>query len=232
MIKKYILKWFHRVKGVSGLRESFALDRLDEKIEPFVRGEKRVFVEAGAFNGITQSNTLYFERYEGWTGILVEPIPKLAKVCRRTRPDCIVENVALVSDEYADDTVEMEYCGLMSIVKGGLDTQVEEQEHLETGSQFLEEGDSVQEVTVPARTLSGILDDHGVSDFGFLSLDVEGYEAEALQGLDLERHRPKYILVEARSADSIKDVISDYYRHDATLAIYDHRKDMLFKRRT
>ena len=34
------------------------------------------FVEAGASNGETFSNTLYLERFRNWTGLLVEPSPE------------------------------------------------------------------------------------------------------------------------------------------------------------
>ena len=32
------------------------------------------FIEAGAFDLVTHSNTLFFEMERGWTGILVEPV--------------------------------------------------------------------------------------------------------------------------------------------------------------
>ena len=34
------------------------------------------FIEAGAYDGYEISNTLYFEKFLGWTGILVEPNPE------------------------------------------------------------------------------------------------------------------------------------------------------------
>lgn len=40
------------------------------------------FVEAGANDGYTQSNTYWLERFCGWEGILIEPIPALAKHAR------------------------------------------------------------------------------------------------------------------------------------------------------
>ena len=40
-----------------------------------------VFVEAGANDGYAQSNTYYFERMRGWSGVLIEPVPELAHHC-------------------------------------------------------------------------------------------------------------------------------------------------------
>jgi hypothetical protein len=37
--------------------------------------EKRFFLEAGAFNGVTISNTLALEMKHKWTGLLIEPDP-------------------------------------------------------------------------------------------------------------------------------------------------------------
>ena len=41
----------------------------------FGRAKKGFFIEAGAYNGLDFSNTLYFEKVLQWTGILVEPNP-------------------------------------------------------------------------------------------------------------------------------------------------------------
>ena len=40
------------------------------------------FIEAGAFDGETISNTLHFELNRGWTGLLVEPDPVAFKVLK------------------------------------------------------------------------------------------------------------------------------------------------------
>jgi hypothetical protein len=50
---------------------------------------------------------------------------------------------------------------------------------------------------VPVVTLSQILDHHKPPDFHVLSLDVEGMEGEVLKGLDLTRHRPWVMCIEA-----------------------------------
>ena len=47
------------------------------------------------------------------------------------------------------------------------------------------------------RRLSRLIDEAGLSAIDFLKVDVEGAEPDVLGGLDLKRHRPKVILVEA-----------------------------------
>jgi FkbM family methyltransferase len=185
------------------LLHTFALDRLDVKLRPYLRRDDAFFIEAGANDGIEQSNTLYLERYRGWRGLLVEPLPELAARCRANRPRCIVETAALVSFDHPSATVIMRDCGLMSMVKGGMKSEAEELEHLRRGSEIQKV--ETREIVCPARTLSAILDQHRIERVDLLSLDVEGYELNALKGLDLSRHRPRLMLVEARYRDEIDD---------------------------
>jgi hypothetical protein len=52
------------------------------------------------------------------------------------------------------------------------------------------------EVSVPARTLDSLLEEADAPAIDFMSLDVEGYEAEVLKGIDLDRRGPALLLLE------------------------------------
>src|SRR4051812_41140301 len=54
-----------------------------------------VFVEAGAADGVFQSNTYWLERRWKWSGVLVEPVPELAREARLSRPGSTVFQCAL-----------------------------------------------------------------------------------------------------------------------------------------
>lgn len=211
-------------------RMSFALDRLDLKLRPYLDFENGFFIEAGANDGVNQSNTLYFEKYLGWKGLLVEPVPDLARSCRVNRPKCIVENCALVAADYAGDTVEMNYCNLMSIVEGAVESELQSK-HLESGRRFLAGDDSTYRVTVPARTLSAVMESHGVGRVDLLSLDVEGYETQVLRGIDFERHRIENMLIEVHDREAVEAVIGPFYRPVAILNIEEPYSDILYRRR-
>jgi len=53
----------------------FALNNLDKSLETFIDFNNGYFVELGANDGVNQSNTLYFEHFRGWRGVLIEPCP-------------------------------------------------------------------------------------------------------------------------------------------------------------
>jgi FkbM family methyltransferase len=199
--------------------ESFSLNELDFQLRPYLNFRRGFFIEAGANDGISQSNTLYFEKYRGWKGILVEPIPELAARCRVNRPNCIVENFALVPFDYKESHVEMRYCNLMSLVKGSMKSEEADLMHIQEGCK-IQDIDSY-ELKVPARTLTSILEANSVGKIDLLSLDVEGFELDVLKGMDFERYRPSLMLVEARFRDEIDSFLKPFYEPIAELSHHD-----------
>lgn len=74
--------------NTSGMpRNYYGLNLLDKKLEHHIDFDNGIFVEVGANDGQTQSNTAYFARHRGWRGLLIEPIPELAARCRVARPE-------------------------------------------------------------------------------------------------------------------------------------------------
>lgn len=170
------------------------------------------FIEVGANNGFSESNTYYLERFRNWKGILIEPIPHLYQECVKERPKSTVFNCALVSSDYPEQEVEMMYGHLMSMVRGAFDSEQVEAERVAKAGRKL--GFTPYTIKVPARTLTSILDEANVSEIDFFSLDVEGFELNALKGLDFGKYRPKYMLIECLNEESFQEIeayIANYY---------------------
>lgn len=204
---------------------NYALNELDLKLLPYLRDRRGFFIEAGANDGMSQSNTLYFERYRGWRGLLVEPIPALAEKCRTNRPRCLVENCALVSSAFTAPTISIRYANLMSVVDGAFKSKDEADHHVELGAEM--QNVATYALEVPTCTLSALLDKHRIRSVDFLSLDVEGYELNALMGLDFDRHAPRFMLIEARYREEIDAFVGRWYRVVAQLSHH----DVLYQRR-
>src|SRR4051812_26857466 len=47
---------------------------IDQQV--FKERTQGTFMEIGAYDGVTFSNTVAFERFRNWTGICIEPIPE------------------------------------------------------------------------------------------------------------------------------------------------------------
>jgi FkbM family methyltransferase len=219
--------WNHIRKACvpSRRRKSFAMNALDLKLANHLDFKGGFFVEAGANDGVSQSNTLYFEKYFKWRGMLVEPIPELAAKCKSNRPKCMVENCALVPFDYQQDQIDMRYCNLMSLVKGAMKSEENDLAHVKLGCEVQQVKSYT--IKVPARTLTSVLEKHGVSKIDLLSLDVEGYELGVLQGLDFKRYRPSLMLIEARFREEIDAFLTPRYQVIAELSEH----DVLYKAR-
>lgn len=190
---------------------SFGLNGLDRKLLEHVYGRNGIFVEAGANDGLSQSNTAYYELYLGWRGLLVEPIPELAAKCRANRTRSTVAEVALVAANDTRRSASMTYCNLMSIVDGARGGAEQDAAHVESGTRFLAPNDTVRRVEVVTSTLADLVRQHGFERVDLLSLDVEGYEAQALLGMDFDELAPMWILVEANDRDAVHAVLAPRY---------------------
>jgi FkbM family methyltransferase len=165
---------------------------------------KGIFLETGASNGILQSNTKMYEDL-GWHGLLVEPNRKRCEEAKKYRPNSIVENYAVVSSDHPTDT-------LLGYFEE--DTYTLEAYAIEGNTLYDETGGvgwkqhTTDPVEVPAITLKKLLERHSLdgSSIHFFSLDVEGYELQALDGLDLKVNRPLYIHIE------VSDLTQQRYR--------------------
>ena len=208
-----------------------ALFGIDRKLERHLDRDGGVFIEAGANDGVKQSNTYYFEKIRGWTGLLVEPVQELAAECRKNRRASIVVEAALAARDGAGATVELHVAGLMSTVAGALGDAAATARHV-AAAQSVQRNLETRTIRVPARTLSALIDEAGLAgEIDLLSLDVEGAEEMALRGLDLRRHAPRFICVEARDEAAIAAVLGECYRVAEVLTDLGSHRDLLYARR-
>lgn len=211
--------------SISINKEYYGLDELDRLIACAIDLEHGFFVELGAFDGVTQNNSLYFEK-RGWKGLLIEPAPSAYGKCRLNRPDAIVVNAACVPFSFEKDYIEIFDVGLMSTVDGSMTSDIQET--------WLERGEGFhikprQKLYIPAKPLSVIIEENNISVIDLLILDVEGSEINVLQGFDFEKHAPKYIVVEDKYEDETKDFLSGKgYLLDRTLLERKYTRDRLY----
>lgn len=179
----------------------FSLNHLDKKLEKYVNYDGGYYVELGANDGVTQSNSLYFEKYRNWRGLLVEPSPQNFLKCKKNRSSQnSIYCAACVSSDYDQEFVRIAYSNLMS-TPISLDSDiVDPRAHAQLGNQFLRDGEVMFEYGAVARTLDSLLQEASAPNrIDFLSLDVEGAELEVLKGVDHQAYRFKNILVECRN---------------------------------
>ncbi len=149
------------------------------------------FVELGAMDGIKFSNTYYYEKNLGWSGLCVEPNPfEFKKLCKNRT--CIVEN-CLVSD----DTAAVSFLAIDGYGAGlsGIVSNYDEK-HLKRVNADKESKGLRQYIALTPVTLQSLLNKHRISHINFLSLDVEGSELSVLKSIDFDSTVIDYMLIE------------------------------------
>ena len=201
----------------------FGLDKLDRKVVPYLPARDGFFVELGANDGITQSNTYHFEKYKSYRGILIEPIPAKFEECKRNRSKRnFFSNCACVSLDFREPFVNLVYSNLMTTTLDGTSDIVDRHSHALSGSHFIKE--PTYEFQIQARTLNSILEEaRAPNRIDFLSLDVEGSELEVLKGINFENYIFSVICVESRDIVRITDYLGDKnYELVEQLSVHDY----------
>lgn len=159
-----------------------------------------VFVEVGAHNGITFSNTYFFEKELGWTGICVEPIPEVFAQLRQNRTcKCIQGCIAnspkdALMFRAASQAIPTEMLsGLVRTYEPSLFQNLSAQVNQSKGQ--------LQILTVNCFRLNDILHCNNLKHVNYLSIDALGAEEEILQSIDFDNVQIDVITV----ADFHKD---------------------------
>jgi len=151
-----------------------------------------VFIDIGAHDGVSLSNTLFFEEELDWTGICIEPNPKVFPALKNNRKAICIQGS--VSDE-AGECPFLNISGpleMLSGLIGKFDFRHLERIHRDIAFQ----GGSYEWIDVNCYLLNEILENQGISHVHFLSLDTEGGEFEILASLDFSRFQIDVITVE------------------------------------
>jgi FkbM family methyltransferase len=180
----------------------FSLNGLDKKLEKYLDFDGGFFVELGANDGMTQSNSIYFELKRGWSGILVEPVPHKYMQCASVRAArSKVFCNACVGFDFEGEFVELIYADLRSAA-AGVETDIANLESHTNDSigSLSKANERIVRFGAIARPLNDILREGNAPKLiDFLSLDVEGAEMEVLKGIDFDEYSFKCILLETRS---------------------------------
>lgn len=147
--------------------------------------ENGYFVEFGATDGVTGSNTLLFERHAGWSGILAEPARIWHQMLAKNRK-CIVAHECVW--RASGDQVEFRQAA-----DPGLSTM----NRFANSDSHASKRRQSTIYSVPTITLNDLLARHGApSRIDFLSIDTEGSELDILTAFAFNRYEVSVLIVE------------------------------------
>jgi hypothetical protein len=156
--------------------------------------ENGFFIESGAFDGETLSNSLFFEKSRNWTGLLVEANPaNFQSLLGKNRRAYKVNSC--VSPTRAHMVIPMHLAGIIS----GLDQYMGEAHQRRIESTLGNK--TADTVAVECFPVFAILQAIGVTHVDYFSLDVEGSELGVLQSLPLDKITVDVFSIEYLSSD-------------------------------
>jgi FkbM family methyltransferase len=146
------------------------------------------FVDIGAHDGTTFSNSRFFEEL-GWDGVCIEPNPKVFETLISTRKcKCVRKAVADYVGEAKFFQITKEADMLSGLVdefnQHGVERIYNNLQDLESGFDYID---------VETELFHNIVNNTTID---FLSLDTEGNELKILQTIDFDKYDIKIITVE------------------------------------
>lgn len=158
--------------------EDLILDRL------FGSCKRGTYVDIGAHHPFLFSNTYLFYR-RGWMGINIDATPGSMKLFNIFRPRDINLEVGILNKKGRLDYYLFDEPALNSFNKKiSLDRDKNTSYRIK------------RVVSVPVERLEVILKRNHFESIDFLSIDVEGMELEVLKSINLNKNKPKIILLE------------------------------------
>ena len=176
----------HHLGNFPQFFSQFGQDRyLNEHV--FQNKRDGVFVDVGAYDGLTGSNTLFFEKFLGWKGVCIEPdAAQFAKLSMVRSCDCVQ---ACIADKDATARFLSVTDGLTMM--GGL------VDHYEPGDlKMVSERSGARIVNLATRRLDAVLKERNVTAIDYLSIDTEGSELAILRSFDFAQHKVRALSVE------------------------------------
>lgn len=159
-----------------------------------------VYFEAGAADGIDQSNTLFLEKEKNWRGILVEPRSSaFSQLIKNRNSDNYFINKALIP-ESLNQQIKINNDGLESRINIIPSYFSDEMKQAFYRNQSMESVDGI--------TLDDLFKQLKIEKIHFFSLDIENLEYSILKKYSFII-KPKFILVETWNRSFYQELIRD-----------------------
>tara|TARA_R110002051_G_scaffold136036_1_gene208765 strand:- start:5426 stop:6187 length:762 start_codon:yes stop_codon:yes gene_type:complete len=191
-----LIRQLHEVRRMLAPSFPYASQAGQDLVVDRIMGHKRggTFVDIGAYDGVTGSNSLFFERDRGWTGVLVEPVAvQRAKAEQARTSPCMAYAVSDKKGTAAFMAVTEGFTQMSGLVNTYDKTML--------GRVRADKRHAEKVIKVPTRSLSQILIEAGIQNPDFVSLDIEGGELAALRKFPFDKHDVKIWSIENNSGD-------------------------------
>jgi len=204
----------------------------DKSINILFRGKKNgVFLDIGAHDGVSFSNTYFFEKEKNWTGVCIEPNPEVFKKLQTNR-NCILENSCIADKEHVVtfrkviDPMGGGNYNAISMLSGILDfLDTNNIERIE--QEIAVRGGTYEDIPIECKTVDTILLKNNIREVDYCSIDVEGAELLIIKTIDLDKFLIKAFSVENNYGDLS---VRNYLKQKGYYCISGYQDDFFVKK--
>ena len=176
-----ILAWNISIAGKQQFYSQYFQDQYLYEII-FKNKYNGVFVDIGAHDGITFSNTYFFEKFMRWTGICVEPIPEVFERLKTNRKCLCIQGCIFDKREMAPF---LKITGWAEMLSGIIENY--NPEHLKRIEREIDlMGGNAEMIKVKCYNITQLLLENNIQHVDYLSIDTEGGELGILQSIDFD----------------------------------------------
>ncbi len=141
-----------------------------------------VFLDIGAYDGVTFSNSYFFEKSRNWQGLCIEPLPSMFKELKKNRGCPCLNGAVTEVDEIVEFTEVYEGHAMLS----GVSKYRSDQHKKRTSEDISRDGGKIKAIQVQGYSPKTIFEKYDLKKIDYLSLDIEGGEYEVLKSIDFK----------------------------------------------
>ena len=167
----------------------------------FKKKDNGFFLDIGAHDGVSFSNSYFFEKERGWSGICIEPNPDVFVLLNKNR---LSRNYNVCISDTEGSVVFRKIVGYSEMLSGILEFM--DQKHIDRiNDECAEYNSTFEDIKVESRNLNAILKSDNIKHIDYLSIDTEGAESKIIKSIDLDEINIEFLTVENNdSSDELR----------------------------
>jgi FkbM family methyltransferase len=211
------------------LKRYSARGNIDKSLIDIINKRNGFYLEVGAYNGISESVSLRFEKELKWSGLLIEPNPLHFKYLKKNRSNNICLNFICLSKEYLKKKLYIKNLNLMSHIVDDKNKIYFKDYPIERINLLAKDANlgNFKNYECKIEILENIFEKFDINIIDLAIIDVEGSELELLKGINFEKVKINYFCIESYNFEKLNQfMINKNYEFLKKL----HREDYVFKR--
>lgn len=211
------------------LKRYSARGNIDKSLIDIINKRNGFYLEVGAYNGISESVSLRFEKELKWSGLLIEPNPLHFKYLKKNRSNNICLNYICLSKEYLKKKLYIKNLNLMSHIVDDKNKIYFKDYPIERINLLAKDANlgNFKNYECKIEMLENIFEKFDINIIDLAIIDVEGSELELLKGINFKKIKINYFCIESYNFEKLNQfMINKNYEFLKKL----HREDYVFKR--